>query len=549
VTGITCGSVATFGVGCRSSADPIPDLASHPPVTLYPGLSSRAVPPAVLRDDARADPSRHAAVLPDTTAGRVRAAGAVEAPGATSSPPKPGPDPVGPPAASGPEETIDLGVALRLAGVDNPTINLAREQVREALATQLAARSLLLPSVNVGGNYHNHQGALQASPGFIRTVNSQSLYLGFGARTLAAESVAFPGVRLFAHLGDAVYEPLAARQRVAARRSDAQAVHNDVLLRVAAAYLELVGAEARLAVLRQGEADVSEVTRLTRVYAEKGQGRQGDADRAASHADLVRREIHRAGEDVAVASAELGRLLSLDPSVRLRTPGGAVLPFRLVPETSEPEPLVAEALRTRPEVFARSAEVQEAQARVRQERVRPWVPLVSVGYSGGLFGGGSNLVDPSFGPLKGRSDFDAFAVWNVQNLGLGNVAQVRRTGAVVGQAVAAYDLAGNQVRREVVEALADARAAARQIETARTSLVIAEEGFGLEMRRVVQGGPGFGRPIEILDSFQQLLDARQELVRAVVGFDVAQFRLFVAVGSNPLAGASAAAVPIPGMRR
>jgi hypothetical protein len=30
-----------------------------------------------------------------------------------------------------------------------------------------------------------------------------------------------------------------------------------------------------------------------------------------------------------------------------------------------------------------------------------------------------------------------------------------------------------------------------------------------------------------------LLDARQELVRAVVGYDVAQFRLFVAVGNTP----------------
>jgi outer membrane protein TolC len=513
VAGLACGSVAALGAGCRSSADSIPDLPTYPHVALYPGLTPR--------------------VRPDTT-GPVRPAGAVEAPDAKGSPPAPRPHP--PPDS---EETIDLGIALRLAGVDNPTINLAREQVREALATQLAARSLLLPSVNIGGNYRNHHGALQASPGFIRTVDSQSLYLGFGARTVGAESVAFPGIRLFAHLGDAVYEPLAARQRVAARQSDAQAVQNDVLLRVATAYLELVGAEARLAVVRQGEADVAEVARLTRVYAERGEGRQGDADRAASHADLIRREVHQAEEEVAVASAELARLLSLDPSVRLRSPGGAVLPVRLIPEDSDPEPLVAEALRTRPEVFARSAEIQEAQVRVRQERVRPWVPLVSVGYSGGLFGGGSNLVDPAFGPLRGRSDFDAFAVWNVQNLGFGNLAQVRRADAGMVRAVAAYDLAVNEVRREVAEALADARTAARQIEAARAAVASAEEGFRLEMRRVVQGGPGLGRPIEILDSFRQLLDARRELARAVIGFDVEQFRLFVAVGSNPLADAPA----------
>src|SRR6185295_1313030 len=108
---------------------------------------------------------------------------------------------------------------------------------------------------------------------------------------------------------------------------------------------------------------------------------------------------------------------------------------------ADTELLVAGALRARPEIFARSAEVAEAQIRVRQEQIRPLVPTVSVGYSGGLFGGGSNLVDSQFGPMKGRSDFDAFAVWSFQGLGFGNRAQVRRADAVTGQSIARYDLA------------------------------------------------------------------------------------------------------------
>ena len=72
-------------------------------------------------------------------------------------------------------------VALRLAGVANPTIELARETVRGALADQLAARALLLPSVNVGANYRLHRGTLLAPQGFVRDVNLQSAYLGAGA--------------------------------------------------------------------------------------------------------------------------------------------------------------------------------------------------------------------------------------------------------------------------------------------------------------------------------------------------------------------------------
>jgi outer membrane protein TolC len=125
------------------------------------------------------------------------------------------------------------------------------------------------------------------------------------------------------------------------------------------------------------------------------------------------------------------------------------------------------------------------------------------------------------------------AVWNVQNLGLGNRARVRAADAAVGQAVAGYDAALNQVRREVAAAQADAQSAGRQIGVARAALADAEEGYRLERERVRRAE---GLPIEVLDSFRQLLDARQELLLAVVAFDVAQFRLFVAVGSNPAAG-------------
>lgn len=432
---------------------------------------------------------------------------------------------------------IDLETALRLGGVNNPTINLARERVQEALAGQLAARARLLPSVNVGGNFRHHSGALIASSGIVRTVDLRSLYLGAGAGMIGGGSPAVPGVQLFANLGDAAYEPLAARQRVTARRAESQAVQNAILLDVALAYLRLVEAEARRDVLRGGVTEAAEVVRLTAVHAEAGQGRQADANRGAANADLLRRDLRRAEEEVAVASAGLCRLLSLDPSEPLQTAPGFPQPIRLIPEDSDPEALTAEALRARPEIPARSAAVAEAQIRARQQRVRPWLPTVSVGYSAGGFGGSARPAD--FGPLAGRSTFDAVAAWNVQGLGFGNRAQVRRADAAVGASVAGFDVAVNQIRREVAESLADARAAARQITTAETAVGIAEEGYRLERERIQQAQ---GRPIEVLDSLRQLIESRQELVRAVVAFDAAQFRLFVAVGGNPSADPNCAPV-------
>jgi outer membrane protein TolC len=534
--GFACGAV-TLGAGCRSEDTTTEASLPHArSAALYPGLPptiTQPVSPAAAQRIAFKDGVGIVRTANVATASlgsqQVRTVAGVEDRERKVRHAAVGSAPV---VAAGPAEaeTIDLTVALRLAGVDNPTINLAREQVREALADLLGARSLLLPTVNVGGNYHLHNGILQSSSGGLRNLNSQSLYLGAGAAAVGSGSAAFPGVRLFAHLGDAVYEPLAARQRVSARRSDAQAVQNHTLLEVSVAYLDLVEAEARLEILRQGETDVDEVVRVTKSFADRGQGRQGDADRTAARAELLRQELRQAEGEVAVTSARLCELLNLDPSMRLRTPGGAILPVRLIPEDTNLEMLVTEGVRNRPELVARSAEILEAQLRVRQEQVRPWVPLVSVGYSGGAFGGGSNLATSDFGPMKGRSDFDVYAVWTVQNMGFGNRARVRRADGVVGQSIASYDRELNQVRREVSEALAQARAAARQMELSTASVANATQGFKLETERIQMGQ---GRPIEVLDSFNQLLTARQELVRAVIEFNTAQFRLYVAVGSSP----------------
>lgn len=444
-----------------------------------------------------------------------------------------------------PDCAIDLGTALRLAGVGNPTVNLARERVQEAAAEHLSAKALRLPSVNLGMNYYLHGGALQTSAGQIREIDRQGLYLGAGARAVGAGSAAVPGVWLFAHLGDAVYEPLAAKQRLSATRSDAQAVQNAILRDVATAYLQLLGAEARLEIVCRGEVDVAEVVRLTRVYAEKGQGRQADADRAQANAELLRRQVREVEESAAVASARLCRLLNLDPSCRLKPPAGTIHPLRLLDEESELAPLVAQAVHSRPEVFARSADLAEARTRVSQERLRPLLPLVSVGYSGGAFGGGSNVATSDFSKFDARSDFDVAAVWTFENLGFGNRARVMRANAGVGQSLAGYDFAVNQIRREVAQALAEAKAAARQVETATGALTVAEEGYKLEVERIRQGE---GRPIETLDSFRQLLDARQEQLRAVVAFNVAQFRLFVAVGFDPQSTADCPPVIVPAVQ-
>ena len=299
---------------------------------------------------------------------------------------------------------------------------------------------------------------------------------------------------------------------------------------MATAYLELLGADAALEALRLSEAEFAEIARLTAQYAKAGQGRDADARRAEANLELLRRESQEVRGERVATSARLAGMLSLDPTQALLPPGGKLFPLGFFDPATDLDSLVSRALQSRPEVNARAAEVAESNIRLRQETLRPWLPTVGVGFSAGSFGGGSDQTNSSYGGFGGRTDFDVFAVWTVQNLGLGKCAIQNRGHARVGQAVARLDSVQNRIREEVAESLTQIRSAHSRIETARKQLATAQEGFAEEMARIKQGE---GRPLEVLDSARQLTESRLELVRAITGHNIVQFRLLAAVGTPP----------------
>jgi outer membrane protein TolC len=430
---------------------------------------------------------------------------------------------------TGEEYTVDLSTVLHLAEGQNPTIALGREAIREALARQLQARALLVPSVNGGAMYHDHQGNLQASDGEIERVNLQSVYFGGGDFTYGSQTVLIPAVHLFGNVGDAYFAPQVAHQIVESRSADSRGIENSVLLEVARRYLELVGSQASLEAIRHSEDNVLQIVHDTAAFARTGQGRVGDYNRARTQALLLHSREERAQETVAVASAELARTLHLDPSIRLTTAGSALEPVQLVDPSYRVEDLVQMALNARPEAAARAADIATAEFRLKQECARPWLPTISVGYSAGGFGGDGNVVDLPF-HVSGRTDFDVSAFWTFQNLGLGNAAIQKERRAERDNAIAQRGLMLNQIGREVADTYAQLQAKRQQLDLARGRLETANAGAREEIERT-RGGEGY--PLEAINSVNLLVDARDEFIAALVGYDLAQFKLFVAIGETP----------------
>ena len=440
-----------------------------------------------------------------------------------------------PPSLLAPQvEPIDLPCALQLAGVRNPEIMLARERVLEAVAIHQLAAAQFLPTINAGTNVDLHNGNLQQSTGNILKVNRGALYVGLGANAVGAGTVNIPGVVWNLNTSDVLFSALASRQVVRQRQFASKAVENDVLLRVAGAYLALLRAEGRQAVAIQTRTETAEVARITGNYAKAGQGRQADADRAATELEQRNADIADAENEVLAASARLAELLSLDTSVRLHVTDAWAMPAGLVPEPIPLPELIAIALTQRPELGEQQAAIREALLLLRGAKLLPFSPNLLVGYSAGDFGGGSNIVaaagGPRFGNFNNRQDYDAVVYWSVHNLGVGNLAQIRlaqsRLRASQWREVEVLD----RVRAEVARAHARTHARFAQIESTEKAVQASGNAFQQDLLRTRNHE---GLPIEVLDSLRLLGRSRQQYLDAIIEYNLAQFELYVALGQPP----------------
>jgi outer membrane protein TolC len=440
---------------------------------------------------------------------------------------------------------IDLNTALRLAGVQNPDVLIARQRVVEAVAMRQLAVAQLIPSLNGGSSYDTHSGVLQQSDGNILSVNRSSVYVGAGSFAVAAGTVWIPGVLLTGNVAEALFRLLISKQVVRQAEFASLAARNQAFLRVCIAYCDLLHAEGRRAIAEEIAADAEEVARITAAYARTGEGRPADADRAATELARRRAEVRQHEGEMLMASARLCRVLNLDPSIRLHPTDAWVVPAPIVPDPIPLCELIALALVQRPEMGERRTVVREALLALNEARALPFSPTVYLGFSSGGFGGGSNLVRPIFGGFGGRSDFDAVAYWTLLNMGVGNAALIKVARAHLG--VTRYEELAmlDHIRDEVAEAYARTHARYQQILEDEEAVRSGIRGFSEDLARSRQA---VGLPIEVLNNLHLKADAEYAYLGAIVEYNEAHFEMYVALGQPP-AACLARPVPAEGVTR
>jgi outer membrane protein TolC len=427
---------------------------------------------------------------------------------------------------------INLATALRLSDARPLIVAMAQASVWVAEADLAKAKVLWIPTLNIGFDYIRHDGG---GPDFNR-----------GIMTAPSTNFFYAGAGLWgAPLGvisstDAIYEPLVARQTLSARHYDVQAAKNDALMQTADAYFQVHQYRGTYAgalyCIEQGNDLVERIASLSRDLVP-----EVEVERARNMvADLQQRAVS-ARQHWRVQSAELTRILRLDPRAVVEPLEHDHLQVTIVDPGRPLIDLMAVALTNRPEVAARSELVKAAEYAIRREKARPLIPNVAINgfqtpfemIQAGIFGLGQNS---SLNQWKGRDDVSIQPVWQLDNIGIGNLAKIKRQRGMESQAIIELFKAQDMVAADVTRAQADLQSAAARVYMADRALrtgIITFNGTYEGLAQTSRFGDVLvliNRPQEAVYALQLLNVAFEEYFTTVAEYNRAQFELFHALG-------------------
>ncbi len=419
---------------------------------------------------------------------------------------------------------IDLATVLRLAKADSLQIRAARSRISEAESKLDKAKLTLIPDLSVGASAYRHDGPLQATDGTVSDVNRSAAQAGFGSGAVGAGNSAIPGISLQADLADTLYDPLAARQNIAAAQADLLDQHNEALLAAVNSYFELLRAKGNYAIVRESFNNTGDLHRTTSSFAETGEGLESDAARVAVEKLVQERRVEQAREKLTLCSIELARLLRLSPTIRLEPRANHIVPVNFVKIGEPVNHLIATALENNPAIAREKALVDRAVTELRKAKNAPFIPSIAITSSLGTFLGGQGNTYDNDGR---RADVSAGIFWDLQSLGFGDRADAHVKDSKLRQRILEKLDTMDQIAADVASAHASVLSRRRQIVIGERAIKQGRKAYDLNRSRIFEKQ---GLPIEALQSIQSLNIASRLYVDTVIDYNRAQYALFTALG-------------------
>ena len=371
---------------------------------------------------------------------------------------------------------INLATALRLSDARPLVVTAAQAGAWVAEAQLQRANLIWVPTLNMGGDYIRHDGF---GPDFNRGLNTAQRPLNQNVNFLYAGA----GVIADFALTDAIFEPLAARQTLTSRRWDIQTAKNDALLATAKAYFDVHELRGQYAV-RWTSRSAARSWWTASGNSVKTWFPKSSTRGAKRMLALAQQNVASKRQKWRVSSANLTQVLRLDPRVVVEPAEQDHLQVTLIDPARPLDDLIPTGLTNRPELCSQQALVNAVAERIRREQGRILMPslmlngfqtpneLLQVGAQG--FG-----PDRKLNLWSVRDDFSPQVVWQLEALGLGNMARIKEQRGEQSRAIVELFKAQDAVAADVTRAQARLQAAAVRVVQAERSLheaVITYEG-------------------------------------------------------------------------
>jgi outer membrane protein TolC len=423
---------------------------------------------------------------------------------------------------------INLAAALRLADARPLIVAAAQASAWVAEAQLTRAKMLWAPMIVFGADYIRHDGG---GPDFNKGIMTAPSVNYFYAGGALDQNVS---------VSEAIFQPLAARQVLNARQWDIQTAKNDVLMMTADAYFRVhqyrgsyTGA---LYCVQRGHDLVERINSLSRELVS-----QVEVERARNMLAELQQQSTSAREYWRVASADLTQVLRLDPRTVVFPLEHDHLQVTLIDPALTLNEMMPIAIRNRPELESYRALVKAAEIRIRQEKMRPVLPIVMLNgfqsaqmmIQAGIFGLGPNS---SLNQWAGRVDTSFQLIWQFDAFGVGNLARIKESRGQESKSIIDLYRAQDHVVAEVTEAQARLQSATARVKQAERSLrtgYIAFEGNFEGLQQTTRLGDVLVlvyRPQEAVYALELLKLAFDEYFTTVAEYNRAQFMLFHALG-------------------
>jgi len=400
------------------------------------------------------------------------------------------------------EDALDRGLKFNLG------LYLSARATEQTRAARLRSLSELMPVVNGGFTEEAERINLKAFgftfPGFPSSVGP------FGLTELQAEGTWTP---LDLHSFNKLH---AASQNVKAAQYSYHDARDTVVLAVGANYLLTIANESRVTAT---EAELKAAQALYQLAVDQenaGLAPQIDTLRARVQLQTQQAALIQAQNDLEKQRIALARVIGLPVTQKFRLVNR--VPYRPLPE-EELENAYQRALQTRPDYQAALASLRAAQ----YTREAAWQQrLPSIGFM-------ANYGVLGFTPSALGPNWTAAATLNIPIFEGGKVeADIQQDDSVVKERQAQVDNLRASIEQDIEDALLDIKAAAQQVEVAKTGLDFAQQTLEQSQDRFAAG---VTNNVEVIQAQQQLASANEQYIESLYAHNIAKVLLARAIGN------------------